>query len=218
MSAIAPRRRSPTGLRGRSATWAVAALTTLAMSRAFAGTIAEQRQRLPPPARCADPVAGVWRSHTFDERWGEWNAFTLHIRRDPNQPELLVGDIVNHSWFGDVQEVQPGACEGRLHYEVSMDALGTASGLTIEFGGQGSWRLDKVICGSFDGGYNLDHFSGTIDPALQEFQSVNNDGGAAVNVATVFRRTGCLEDPPHAPVDPPPMMPPASGCHCGDSR
>jgi hypothetical protein len=194
----------------------VGLLLLLEVPRAFAGTIAEQRQRLPPPAKCTDPVAGVWRSHTYDEQYGEWNSFTLQIHRDPAEPTRLVGEIHNHSWFGPSTEVQPGPCAGALRYEVSMDALGTLSGLDLEFGGQGAWRLDKVLCGSFDGGYNLDHFTGTIDPAIQEFQSVNNDGGSALNVPTVFRRISCFDDPiAHPRVDPPPFLPPSSGCACG---
>jgi hypothetical protein len=41
--------------------------------------------------------------------------------------------------------------------------------------------------------YRPDHFTGTIDPAIQEFQSVNNDGGRAVNDPMVFRRIACGE-------------------------
>jgi hypothetical protein len=41
--------------------------------------------------------------------------------------------------------------------------------------------------------YHPDHFTGTIDPQREEFQSVNNDGGRAVNDPMVFRRIGCVD-------------------------
>jgi len=73
-----------------------------------------------------------------------------------------------------------------------MDARGTVTnGTHIQFGGVGSWRLDQVHCRSGPFGYNLDNFTGDIDPAILEFQSVNNDGGRAVNVPNVFRRVRC---------------------------
>jgi hypothetical protein len=47
---------------------------------------------------------------------------------------------------------------------------------------------------------------------------VNNDGGAMVNVPTVFRRVRCLDNttPPPTKIDlrPPPFQPPG-GCSCG---
>jgi hypothetical protein len=182
---------------------------------AFAGTIAEQRARLPPPAECTDPVVGVWKSHTYDPYRTQWTEFTLEIHRKEAGSNELSGTIKNHSWFGPQTEVQPGPCAGELHYVVSMDADGELSGMDVRFGGIGQWRLDDTMCGYFSAGYNLDVFTGVIDPKIQEFQSVNNDGGAAVNEPTVFRRIKCFDDPvQHAPVDPPPFMPPRSGCGC----
>lgn len=179
------------------------------------GTVAEQRARLPPPASCDDPVTGVWRSHQFHEYWQEWGIFTLEIRRDPDHPGLLQGTIVNRSWYAGADQSEPGNCQGLLDYLVTMPARGSFTDGVVTFTGT-SWRLDQVFCGSSAGfAYNLDSFSGTIDPDLQEFQSVNNDGGRYIDVPTVFRRVECFEEGP-APsiaVEPPPFVPELeSGC------
>ncbi|MBK9371194.1 MAG: hypothetical protein IPN01_33685 [Deltaproteobacteria bacterium] len=79
--------------------------------------------------------------------------------------------------------------------------------------------MESTICRT-SGGYDLDHFSGTIDPALQEFQSINTYAEGTQTEATVFRRIRCLDenDPPDAPAvlpdltPPPPFQPPSSGC------
>ena len=177
-------------------------------------SVNEQRARLPAPADCEDAVAGAWKSHTYNALQGQWTQFTLRIQRVPGSETELVGGILNRSWFGNKDEVQPGRCLGRLRYNVSMDAQGTISGDQVEFWGINEWRLDEVSCGFWTMGYNLDHFSGAIDAEIQEFQSVNNDGGSAVNEPTVFRRIRCdgavkNEDPL---VQPPAFQPPRSGC------
>lgn len=173
------------------------------------GTVAEQRARLPPPATCADPVEGVWRSHQFHETWEEWGIFTLEVRRVPGSETALTGRIVNRSWYADATVSEPGNCQGQLDYLVTMQADGEYRDDTVRFGGT-SWELNAVYCGSsFGFAYNLDRFSGVIDSELQEFQSVNNDGGRYIDVPTVFRRVECFETPP-APsitVQPPPFVP-----------
>ena len=97
-----------------------------------------------------------------------------------------------------------------------MTAQGSAGpDARIEFGGT-SWRVESLFCGTAPWNYNIDRFSGAIDATLQEFQSVDNDGGRAVNDPTVFRRVRCFEPPPvpHVAVAPPPFHPPqrAGGC------
>ncbi len=182
-------------------------------------TIAEQRARLPPPAECRDPATGVWQSHSFNEMYQEWGRFTLTIRRKPGSETELEGEMTNESWYGPDTEVVRGPCVGRLQYLVSMKASGSYSDDgRIEFAGT-EWTLEEALC-AVDGGfgYNLDQFSGQIDPELQEFQSVNNDGGRYVNVPTVFRRISCndVEDPiPRISAAPPPFYPEdetKSGC------
>lgn len=195
----------------------------LAPGRAPA-TVQEQRARLPPAAECDDTVQGTWKSHAFNPMWQEWNLFTLTVhRRSPGSDELE-GTITNLAWFGPPTEENRGPCEGRLQYLVSMPAQGRIDGNRIEFGGREPWKLEEVFCASFDGGYNLDQFAGTIDPDLLEFQSVNNDGGRFVNVQTVFRRVACPEGErdlaaPRVAVAPPPFYPEGddagpSGCAC----
>lgn len=191
-------------------------------ARPAPATIAEQRARLPPPAECTDPVAGVWRSHRYDPRYNDWSQFTLEIHRDPEDRTRLVGIIRNHSWSGgpDVEEPPANCTFGMRRWVVSMDAVGSASDDgSIQFGGVGQWRLDERICMGW-GGYNLDNFTGVIDPEIQEFQSVNNDGGRSVNEPTVFRRISCFQENtptephPNIRIEPPALYPQDSGCSC----
>jgi len=177
---------------------------------AVEATIAEQRARLPPPADCGDVVEGVWRAHRYNSYYRDWRIFTLTIRRVEGSETALVGTIQNDGWEGGPDREEPGPC-GRYgyHWVVSTDATGTIRGQEVVFSGVGQWRLDRVICGHGPGGYNLDNFSGTIDSSIEEFQSVNNDGGRAVNEPTVFRRVRCFPPDalPHVEVTPPPFFP-----------
>ncbi|MFK7985026.1 MAG: hypothetical protein AB8I08_03270 [Sandaracinaceae bacterium] len=183
-------------------------------------TIAEQRARLPPAAECADEtVAGVWRSHAWSARWDEWQVFTLYVRRVPDRPGALVGRIENHFWAGGRDAEEPPPCAAQRGYDavVSMRAEGSVSDDgTIRFGGVGQWTLERTNCGGMPGGYNLDVFSGQIDPTILEFQSVNNDGGRAVNEPTVFRRIRCPPTPsaeaPSVNPHPPRFYPEGGGC------
>jgi len=195
---------------------AIVVLPCLSLRTAEA-TIAEQRARLPPPAHCEDPVEGVWKSHMYRPRWGEWECFYLEIHRVPGSETQLTGTIKNHSWQGGHDDQEPGPCRGRDQWVVSMDGRGTITGDQIVFGGIGGWRLDRVFCGRGPWGYNLDNFSGTIDPELLEFQSLNNDGGRAVNEPTLFRRIRCFPPgaQPHIQVDPPPFYPDRRTGGCG---
>jgi hypothetical protein len=182
-------------------------------------TVEEQRARLPPPATCRDGVEGVWQSHTYNPVYRDWYMFTLRIRRKEPGSRELVGEIVSHSWNGVPDQPEPPPCRPGLdHWVVHMPAVGTIDGQFVRFGGT-SWSVKERLCGMAPGPgmYNLDQFSGTIDPELQEFQSVNNDGGRSVNEPTVFRRVGCLEPPrqPHVQVAPPPFYPSARTGGCG---
>jgi hypothetical protein len=210
----------------RARRWALA-LTAAALvagvllhSGVAPGTVAEQRARLPPAASCADdPVAGYWRSHQFLEKDRQWTEFTLEIHRVGNG-NLLTGKITNHTWRGGADREQPGLCGPEQPYRLrfSMTAKGEVDGENIRFEGT-SWKLDEVVCGGRPVGlrYFLDRFTGKIDAKLQEFQSVNNDGGRMVDYPTVFRRIRCLSDGPTAEVKvkKPAFFPKsASGCGC----
>jgi hypothetical protein len=204
----------------RAAAAILIATVWLVQSDALA-TIQEQRNRLPPAAHdCPDDIEGIWKSHQYDPRYGDWTVFMLHIHRVPDRPGELTGQILNHSWDGPPTLEQPGPCEGgNSQWVVSMDARGTVDGTGhIFFGGIGRWRLDQIICYHGPGGYNLDNFTGQIDQELKEFQSVNNDGGRAVDDPTVFRRVDCFQADVQSPTvvtTPPPFYPQmGGGCGC----
>ncbi len=195
-------------------------LVVLLPARRGNATIEEQRARLPPPAHCEDPVAGIWKSHAFHPAFDAWYIFTLTIRHKAGgQPGELEGSIQAHAWRGAPQDQEPPQCSmGLDHWTIQMTAVGSHQpDGHIMFGGT-SWRPENVYCGRGPGPgeYNLDQFSGVIDPAIQEFQSVNNDGGAAVNEPTVFRRISCGESPQSANIQPvaPPFYPQRGGCGC----
>lgn len=211
--------------RTRRAVYVLAALCVAGVwlvPRAAPATIAEQRARLPPAAECNDErVAGIWRSHAYNQQFSDWSVFTLAIRRVPGAPEQLVGTITNHNWDGGPEDEEPRPCPEQYgnEWSVSMDARGYVRDEThIFFGAIGQWRLDRIQCRGGPGIYNLDQFSGVIEPGLLEFQSVNNDGGRAVNEPTVFRRVRCppqesAEAPSVNPV--PPTFYPELGRGCG---
>lgn len=197
----------------------LAAVLLWSIPRPAPATVSEQRARLPPPAKCNDPVTGIWKSHKYDPRFRDWYIFTLNIRRSEKDSETLEGTIRAHSWTGRRTEEEPPPCRpGLRHWAVIMQARGTISKTgQIGFGGT-SWKLEHAYCGPpvRRGQYNLDHFSGVIDPKLQEFQSVNNDGGRSVNDPTVFRRVGCHRESPASHADPtPPPVTPSKGCGFG---
>ncbi len=190
------------GRQGRRASLFLVILAGFSLvARPAPATIAEQRARLPPPSECGeDPVTGIWKSHQYNPPFQDWEIFTLRIEREGEDGGLR-GTMTNHSWGGTPQTEEPPPCgPGRFEWIVGMDAAGQVTGeLDIRFQGMGQWRLDRLVCNRGPGSYNLDNFSGRIDPELNEFQSVNNDGGRAVNIPTVFRRIRCLSDATQAP-------------------
>lgn len=200
---------------------ALAFALAMAFPLRLSATIEEQRARLPPAAECDDEiVAGTWRSHAYYPAFGEWAIFTLTIRRVAPGSSELEGTISNHAWGGSPTDEEPPPCARQAFGEwtVSFDARGRVQpDNTILFGGVGPWRLDSTHCGNPPPGYNLDVFTGRIDPAILEFQSVNNDGGRAVNEPAVFRRIRCPPPPsarsPTVTTRPPSFQPGGlSGC------
>ena len=227
MAALRPESGSASGraVRPGSRLLRVVALAIVAggllLPRPAPGTVAEQRARLPPPAECEHAVEGIWRSHAYNPRYRDWVEFTLEVRRVHGDEQRLSGRIVNHTWKGGPEHEQAGPCSAASPWRarIVMPATGSYRQGQISFRGT-EWKLDQVVCGKMPGGwgYNLDHFTGTIDPKLQEFQSVNNDGGRSVNEPTVFRRIGCFEQapPPSVQVETPAFQPPrrSQGCGC----
>lgn len=210
--------------RGSRRAWLTVGVVAVAGAMVFPAmapaTVEEQRQRLPPPAACGDPVEGVWMSHNYYPQYRDWYIFTLEVRRTAHGSAFLTGQITAHSWTGTSRESAPPPCTpGRDHWEVLMPSRGQLfPDGTIHFGGV-SWHTTARHCGLGPVSYNADQFSGRINPALQEFQSVDNDGGRSVNEPTVFRRVRCFEPPPvpHPVVAPPPFTLPTRRGGCARS-
>ena len=194
----------------------VAVFAALVFAPAAApGSVEEQRARLPPAAAdCSDPVEGVWLSLTYAGFQSTWNEETLNVQRVSPGSTQLKGYMSAHFWSGSDKDKTPPGC-GVLGVEavVSMpDATGKVDGQNIEFGAT-KYKWDKIICGR-PGLYYPDHYSGTIDPARMEFQSVNNDGGEMVNEPTVFRRVSCSQSAGHTGIGikPPEYAPKRHAC------
>jgi len=179
--------------------------------------IEEQRARLPPPAPCTDPVEGVWMSHAWYPHIGHWYIFKMEIHRVPRSPTALTGAIHAHYWPGE-QNVEPPVC-GAVEWRRAISAVtatGTIVGNRLQFRGT---RLGPIqlLCGPPPTTENvLATWTGTLDPALHEFQSVLDAGPTWVAVPTVFRRIRCLTPEqsapqPHVEIRPPPIAPSRGG-------
>ena len=165
-----------------------------------------------------DPVEGVWKALHYHQRLAEWYEMTLDVRRVTPEGDDLRGEIVSHFWDGKPDDPKPPPCrQDGLELVVRMPATGKLVNGKIEFGSK-TYKIDQVVCGT-PALYAPDNFSGKIDPELQEFQSVNNDGYLSVNEPTVFRRVQCV-DVPRKPVGRdvrPPAYAPAAKNHGGCS-
>jgi len=178
----------------------VLALGASLVPRGSSATVEQQRARLPPAASCQDNVEGTWLALKYEPQWREWYEYTLVIRRkdpkpEPGTPGPIEGEILSHYWVGSDSDEKPPACSpGRREIIVRMPGTGKVDAAGNLAFGSSSYTIDKAVCGAA-GRYNPDNFSGKIDADRQEFQSVNNDGGRAVNDPTVFRRVRCLDAP-----------------------
>lgn len=157
-------------------------------------TIEGQRSLLPRAATCKDPVAGTWEAHKYNPHLGGlWVHFTLSVHR--GAAGALSGPILSHTWSGSPLDSIPPECRaGAVNMTVSMNATGTDGGNGRITFGSTRYAVVRVDCTGVETNYAPDHFSGTIDPQRQEFQSVNNDGLNDINAPYVFRRTGCLDE------------------------
>src|SRR5690349_18693105 len=71
---------------------ALAALVGLVVAPGTSlATVAEQRARLPPPAKCKDEVEGIWKAHHYRDRYKIWDLFTLEVHRKPGNKRELEG-------------------------------------------------------------------------------------------------------------------------------
>jgi hypothetical protein len=180
----------------RLGTVAIAALLATMIVRIpeAPATVAEQRARLPPAAECESPVEGKWRALIYSQNGQDWYEFTLEIHHDPVDEKILTGTILVDTWYGPEDKPEPPTpCTHRI--KGKMKGHGTYPGGVdgeVYFGGT-EYEVVEEVCG-YSVGYNPDNFTGRIEPDRQEFQSVNNDGGVAVNEPTVFRRIGCFDN------------------------
>lgn len=193
--------------------------------RALFGSIEDQRARLPPAADsdagadCSDPAAGVWLGQQYNPRSRSWQRYELHVQRSSPGSNELTGEVRVHFWSGWHSHSTPLMDCSRPHLsaEVIQRATGTFDGAQLAFGGH-DWRVSRIFCQPPGTRvlYNPDHFSGALDTTTQEFQSVNNDGGSAVNEPVVFRRVRCPESSGQRAVvvvapSVPPVVPRAEG-------
>ncbi|HSQ66628.1 MAG TPA: hypothetical protein VLM85_25580 [Polyangiaceae bacterium] len=156
-------------------------------------TVEGQRALLPHAATCKDPVAGRWESLKYNPGRSDWVHFTLSVRRGAGG--VITGTILSHTWSGGVFDRDPPGCSrGGFDMTVSMNAIGHADATGRITFGSSRYSIVAIKCVLLDNAYAPDNFSGTIDPARQEFQSVNNDGANDINAPYVFRRTGCLDE------------------------
>ena len=175
-------------------------------------TVEEQRARLPPPADCPDKVEGTWQALVYTAHQTSWYDYTLVIKRsgpaDAKGSGPIEGEMTSHYWYGGATQDKPPSCvPGGRELTIKMPGKGTIDAHANVAFGATTWSVGSVQCG-YVGGYNPDNFTGKIDPAIQEFQSVNNDGGGAVNEPAVFRRIRCL-GAPDAPFRKSTQAPPA---------
>ncbi len=152
-----------------------------------------QRALLPHAATCKDPVAGRWEALKFNPGRSDWVRFTLSVHRGAGG--VISGTILSHTWSGGVFDRDPPGCSrGGFDMTVSMNATGHADESGKITFGSSRYSIVAIKCVLLENAYAPDNFSGTIDPARQEFQSVNNDGANDINAPYVFRRTGCLDE------------------------
>jgi hypothetical protein len=203
-------RRSPTS-RLPGATVAAFLLALTVRVPEAPATVAEQRARLPPAAECEHPVEGTWKAVVYSENHLSWYEFVLEVRRVKGSVSALTGMIYVDTWGGGPEQSEPGPCAGYRRIKGKMEGRGSFADGQVVFGGR-EFQLVEDICGERQAvPYDPDQFTGRIEPERQEFQSVNNDGGSAVNEPTVFRRIACFDHGPvenaGADVKPPPFFP-----------
>jgi hypothetical protein len=180
-------------------------------------TVAEQRARLPPAAECESDVAGKWKAQVYSANTASWYEYLMEVRHVEGSTTALTGVIYVDAWTGTPAQAEPGPCAGNRRMRGKMRGRGTFINGEVFFGGA-DFELTEILCGDRVGiGYNPDQFTGRLEKERQEFQSVNNDGGAAVNEPTVFRRIGCFDDEQREnpeSVPPPPFFPARSEGGC----
>lgn len=142
------------------------------------------------PPSCADPVAGVWLAKTFAATITRWHVHRVTITRDAAG---LHASQLTHVWDGSSSDALPGRCaEGWAWGEIEMAAELELRGTELRVWGTEIVR-EEAWCGTTVGTYHLDRFTGAVVGDLWE--SVNNDGNAALDRPYRFRRIACLDAP-----------------------
>jgi hypothetical protein len=201
-------RRSSTSRLAGAAVAALLMAMTVRLPEAPA-TVAEQRARLPPAAECESEVAGTWKAQVYSASTASWYEYTMEVRHVEGSDTALTGMIYVDAWTGTPAQSEPGPCMGNRRMKGKMVGRGSFASGQVFFGGE-EFQLLEILCGDRSGiGYNPDQFTGRLERERHEFQSVNNDGGAAVNEPSVFRRIGCFDDEKRVNPDvvPPPFFP-----------
>lgn len=199
--------------------WGLALTLALGLPVVARATVEAQQARLPPPAdACQDPVAGRWLAHVYYAHVTEWYRFTVDLH--PSGDGAYTGEIHAHYWSGGPNDAEPRSCDrGGTQKSVRENAKASLRGLELSVDAL-DWRADTPNCGSSSRGYLLDHFAGTIDPELQEFQSLlNADAPEWRDVPTVFRRVRCAQPEARPPILEPDYVPapafqPSIGLSC----
>jgi len=168
-------------------------------------------------------IEGTWRGLSWYPNHHQWYEFTLEIKRVEGSATGLTGSILAHYWDGPADNWEPPSpCYGE-RLKIHMPAEGSYDAGKVVFGGT-KVELQDEICGHFDGNYLVDIFKGDLDPAINEFNSINDwDAGSSYHEPTVFRRIACpkqselRERKDGDDVTPPPFYPkqkakPAAGC------
>lgn len=193
--------------------------------RVLAQTLQDQRSRLPPAVTCGDPVEGVWMSHRYYAHALDWYITQFHVRRVPGRPGELTGHIVAEHFNTGPDQPAPQPCDvfpGYHRRVMDATARGTWNETTRQITYQGvQLGTERVICGEPAAGYGFFVFTGTIDPALQEFNADVGSTNWTGSTPTVFRRIQCFDGTQPPVVTPQVVMPPPlrpgsrSGCDCG---
>jgi hypothetical protein len=154
--------------------------------------LSAQRGRIGEAAECTDPVAGTWRSSLYDGQRRQWYVFTLTVHR---AGAVLSGTIQSKFWQGPRSQPRaPTSCaETRLWAVVSMPARGVLGDDNRVRFGSSSFTVEHLHCGDHID-YTPDRFSGTLNPAKNEFQSIVTDGANLIDQPLLLRRIACEGD------------------------
>ena len=125
---------------------------------------------------CTDEVTGTW---VGQQRLNGYTyRFTIDVERAAPGSDQLQGTITSDYWLdlhATTDITNPPDCgSSSERMVITMPASGAIQGDEVTFKGE-SWKLNKEVCGSFDGGYFPDGFTGSLN-ANEGLTVTNNDG------------------------------------------